>query len=72
MEVCGKGLWVETPGGAGGEEAVEGGATGAVLEFLDDTSVGRWLSAGVVRAPRVEGAGEGEVPEDEEGGPGPP
>ena len=48
------------------------GATTAVLEFLEDTSVGQWLLAGVVRAPRVEEVGEDEVPEGEEGGPGPP
>ena len=48
------------------------GATRAVLEFLEDTSVGRWLSAGGTRAPRVEEAGEGEASEGEEGGPGPP
>ena len=57
--------------GTGSEKAVEG-ATTAVLEFLEDTSVGQWLLAGVVRAPRVEGVGEDEVPEGEEGGPGPP
>ena len=48
------------------------GATGAVLESLEDASVGRWLSAGRTRAPRVEEAGEGETPEGEKGGPGPP
>ena len=40
--------------------------------FLEDTSVGRWLSAGGERAPRVEEVGEGGVPEGKEGGPGPP
>ena len=39
------------------------GATGAVLEFLEDTSVGRRLSAGGTRAPRVEKVGEGEMSE---------
>ena len=48
------------------------GATGADLEFLEDTSVGKWWSAGVGRAPRGEEAGEGEISEGEEGGPGPP
>ena len=48
------------------------GATGAVLEFLEDTSIGRWLSAGETRAPRVEEAGEGEVSEGGEGSPGRP
>ena len=45
-------------------------ATGAVLEFLVETSAGRWLS--VARMPRVEEAGEGKVSEGEEGGPGLP
>ena len=45
---------------------------GAVLEFLEDTSVGRWLLAGGVRAPRKEEVGEGEASEGEEGGQGPP
>ena len=48
------------------------GAAETVLEVLEDTSVGRRLSAGVVRAPRVEEAGEGEVSEGEDGGPGLP
>ena len=48
------------------------GATGAVLEFLEDTSVGKRWSAGVARAPRGEEAGEGEISEGEEGGPRPP
>ena len=47
------------------------GATGAVLEFLEDTS-GRWLSAGGMRARRVEDVGEGEMSEGEVGDPGPP
>ena len=34
-------------------------ATEAVLELLEDAPVGHWLSAGVARAPRVEGVGEG-------------
>ena len=48
------------------------GATGAVLEFLEDIAVGRRLSARGVRAPRAEEAGEGEVTEGEESCPGPP
>ena len=43
-----------------------------MLEFLEDSPVGRWLSAGVARAPREEVVGEGAVSEGEEGGPGPP
>ena len=42
------------------------------MEFLEDTSVGRWLSAGETRAPGVEEAGEGEVTEGEESCPGSP
>ena len=48
------------------------GAIGAVLEFLEDTPVGRWLSAGGARAPRVEEVGEGGMSEGEEGGLGLP
>ena len=47
-------------------------ATGAVLEFLEDVSVGRWLLARVARAPRVEEVGGGKVWGGEEGGPEPP
>ena len=47
-------------------------ATEAMLEFLEDTPVGRWLPVGVARAPREEMAGEGAVSEGEEGRPGPP
>ena len=46
-------------------------ATEVVLEFLEDTPVGRWPSAGVARAPREEGTSEGAGSEGEEGGPGP-
>ena len=63
----GEGLRMEASEGTGDKKTVEG-ATGAVLEFLEGTSVGRRLSAGGTRAPRVEEVGEGEVP----GGPGPP
>ena len=45
--------------------------TEAVLEFLEDTPAGRWISAGVARAPREEVVGEGAVSGGEEGGPGP-
>ena len=72
MEVCGNDRGWKHPRVPAVRKLWRGGATGAVLEFLDDTSAGRRLSAGVVRAPRVDGAGEGEVPEDEEGGIGPP
>ena len=42
------------------------------MEFLEDTSAGRRLSAGGTRAPRVEEVDEGEAPEGEKVGPGPP
>ena len=48
------------------------GATGAVLEILEDTPVGRRLSAGMARAPRGNEVFEGEMTESEEDGPGPP
>ena len=67
VEEGGEGLQVEASGGAGGE-----GATDAVLEFPEGTPVRQRLSAGAARAPRVEEAGDGEVSEGEEGGPGPP
>ena len=47
------------------------GATEAVLEYLADTQVGCWSSAGERRAPR-EAEDLGEAEEGEEGGPGPP
>ena len=46
--------------------------TGAVLEFLEDTAVGQWWSAGGAKAPRGEEAGEGEMSEGGEGGLGLP
>ena len=42
------------------------------MELLEDTSIGRWLSAGGARAPRVEEVSEGEMSEGEEGSPRPP
>ena len=47
LEARGKELWVETPEG---EEAVERGSHRGGSGVLEDTPVGRWLSAGVVRA----------------------
>ena len=44
----------------------------AILELLEDTAVGQWWLTGGARAPRGKEAGEGEISEGEEGGPGPP
>ena len=73
-------LWKRVGKGCGGERprapAVgklwKEKATEAVLEFLEDTPVGRWLPAGAARAPREEVSGEVVGSEGQEGGPGSP
>ena len=66
-------MQVEASDCASGEEALEGRATEAVLEFLGDTLVGSWVSAGGRARRGIEAVPEREmVSEGEEGGPGPP
>ena len=72
VEAGAKGLWVEAPEGAGGEEAVEGGGHKG-CSGVSGGRVGWAVAVGrAMRAPRVEAAGEDEVSEGEEGGPGSP
>ena len=61
---------METSNGPSSPQAVEGGATEAVLELLRDTQVGCWTPAGRLLRGGVDRVEEGE--EGEEGGPGQP
>ena len=72
VETGGEGLRVKAPEGAAVRNLWRESATGAVLEFLQNTSVGRRLPVRVARGPREEEAGEGAVSEGEEGDLGPP